>query len=302
MLDISLLGTSGMMPLPDRWLTSMLARYEGRMVLVDCGEGTQITLKLQGWGFKGIELICLTHYHADHISGLPGMLLAIGNSGRTEPITIMGPAGLKFVVNSLRVIAPELPFEINYIEIPNEQATYDMNGYNISTIPVEHMIQCVAYKIDIARKGKFDVEKANSLDIPQKFWSTLQDGNNVEYQNKLYTPNMVLGEPRKGLKVTYCTDTRPIKEIETFANNSDLFICEGMYGEDDKKEKAIKKKHMIFSEAAELAKNARVKELWLTHFSPSLIMPNDFLNVAKNIFANTIVGYDRITKNLHFES
>lgn len=117
MLDICLLGTGGMMPLPKRYLTSMMARYNGSSILIDCGEGTQIAMKEVGWSPKPIDVMLFTHYHADHISGLPGLLLGMGNAERSEPITMVGPRGLERVVNSLRVIAPELPFEINYIEL-----------------------------------------------------------------------------------------------------------------------------------------------------------------------------------------
>jgi len=303
MLDISLLGTSGMMPLPNRWLTSMVARYSGKMILVDCGEGTQITLKLQGWGFKAIELICFTHYHADHISGLPGILLAIGNSGRTKSVTLMGPVGLKKTVDGLRVITPDLPFEIQYIELPfNHIGEYSGDDYSVSALPVDHLIPCLAYRIDVPRKGKFDPVKAKLNNIPQKLWRELQNGETVEYENSIYTPDMALGEARKGLRITYCTDTRPTQNIEGFAKKSDLFICEGMYGEDDKKDKAIKNRHMLFSEAAMLANNAHVNELWLTHFSPSLTKPEEFLNNATDIFANTVIGYDRISKTLYFDN
>jgi len=303
MLDISLLGTSGMMPLPNRWLTSMVARYSGKMILVDCGEGTQITLKLQGWGFKAIELICFTHYHADHISGLPGILLAIGNSGRTKSVTLMGPVGLKKTVDGLRVITPDLPFEIQYIELPfNHIGEYSGDDYSVSALPVDHLIPCLAYRIDVPRKGKFDPVKAKLNNIPQKLWRELQNGETVEYENSIYTPDMALGEARKGLRITYCTDTRPTQNIEGFAKKSDLFICEGMYGEDDKKDKAIKNRHMLFSEAAMLANNAHVNQLWLTHFSPSLTKPEEFLNNATDIFANTVIGYDRISKTLYFDN
>ena len=114
MLDVCLLGTGGMMPLPYRWLTSLLVRYNGSSLLIDCGEGTQIAIKEKGWSFKPIDVICFTHYHGDHISGLPGLLLTMGNADRTEPLTLIGPKGLERVVNSLRVIAPELPFQIKY--------------------------------------------------------------------------------------------------------------------------------------------------------------------------------------------
>lgn len=301
MLDVSLLGTSGMMPLPDRWLSSMIARYNGKMILIDCGEGTQITLKLCGWGFKNIELICFTHYHADHISGLPGMLLAIGNSGRTEDINIIGPQGLKTIIKGLLVIAPELPFNINLIEFQSKgQMQYEADGYSILSTPADHLIPCLAYKLSIPRKGKFDVNKANKLKLPVKYWHKLQNGETLEYEGKVFTPDMVLGSDRKGLSITYCTDTRPTDSIINLAKDSDLFICEGMYGEEEKKNKAIENKHMLFSEAAQIAKAANVKELWLTHFSPSLTKPEEFLNVAKKIFPNTIVGYDRISKTFKF--
>ena len=117
MLDICLLGTGGMMPLPYRWLTALMARFNGTSILIDCGEGTQIAMKEKGWSPKPIDIMCFTHYHADHISGLPGMLLTMGNAEKTSPLFIIGPKGLARVVNALRVVAPELPFEINYLEI-----------------------------------------------------------------------------------------------------------------------------------------------------------------------------------------
>lgn len=302
MLDISLLGTSGMMPLPNRWLTSLALRYNGRMMLIDCGEGTQITLKLQGWGFKAIELICFTHYHADHISGLPGLLLAISNSGRTAPLKLMGPVGLRRVVEGLTVISPELTFELEYIELPfNKGLVYDMDGYVVTAEVAEHMVPCLSYRIDVPRKGKFDVERAKALNLPKEYWKILQNNQNIDYNGKNYTPDMVMGENRKGLRVTYCTDTRPTELIEKLAYKSDLFICEGMYGENEKIDKAIENKHMLFSEAAKLAKNSNSKELWLTHFSPSLIKPEEFLDNAKNIFENTYIGFDRMNKTLTFE-
>lgn len=131
MLDVCLLGTSGMMPLPGRWLTSLMLRYNGSSLLIDCGEGTQVAVKEKGWSFKPIDILCITHFHADHISGLPGLLLTMGNADRTEPLTIIGPKGLTKVVNALRVIAPELPFEIRCIELENPQEHFELSGYII---------------------------------------------------------------------------------------------------------------------------------------------------------------------------
>ena len=136
MLDICLLGTGGMMPLPGRWLTSLMTRYNGSNLLIDCGEGTQIAIKEKGWTVKPLDVICFTHYHADHISGLPGLLLAMGNAERTEPVTMVGPRGLERVVNGLRVIAAELPFEIKFIEITEAERVLELAGYRITAFRV----------------------------------------------------------------------------------------------------------------------------------------------------------------------
>ena len=160
MLDVCLLGTSGMLPLPGRWLTSLMTRYNGSSLMIDCGEGTQIAVKQKGWSFNPIDVICFTHYHADHISGLPGLLLTIGNSDRKKPLTLVGPKGLGKVVSSLRAIAPELPFELKLIELTNPQEHLSICGYEIDAFRVIHAVTCYGYSISIPRIGRFDVEKA----------------------------------------------------------------------------------------------------------------------------------------------
>lgn len=301
MLDVCLLGTGGMMPLPYRWLTSLMARYNGSSILIDCGEGTQIAIKEKGWSFKPIDVICFTHYHADHISGLPGLLLTMGNAERTEPLTLIGPKGLERVVSALRMIAPELPFEIKYLEINGTEQTFEMNGYRIRAFRVNHNVICYGYTLEIDRAGKFQVEQAKFHDIPMQLWSRLQKGEVIEQDGRVFTPDMVLGAPRKGIKLTYCTDTRPTKSIVDNAAGSDLFICEGMYGEPGKEAKAQEYKHMTFKEAARLAKDANVKELWLTHFSPSLVRPEEFMDGVRKIFPNAHAGKDRKSVELDFE-
>ncbi len=301
MLDICLLGSGGMMPLPYRLLTSLLARYNGQSILIDCGEGTQIALKKRGWSPKPIDIICFTHYHADHISGLPGMLLTMGNAERTEPLTIIGPKGLTRVVSALRVIAPELPFEVKCVEIESENQTFLFEGFRIEAFRVNHNILCYGYSIVIERGAKFMVEKAQTLPIERKYWAVLQRGENVIVDGIEYTPDMVLGDLRKGLKVTYCTDTRPTESIISAASESDLFVCEGMYGDPEKAIKALEHKHMTFQEAALLAKKAKVKQLWLTHFSPSLTKPEEYLVETRDIFPQTEVGKDGKTIELVFE-
>ena len=301
MLDICLVGTGGMMPLPRRWLTALMTRYNGSSLLIDCGEGTQVAIKEKGWSFKPIDVICFTHYHGDHISGLPGLLLTMGNADRKEPLTLIGPRGLERVVNALRVIAPELPFDIKFIEITQPEQVIELNGYRITAFKVNHNVVCYGYTLEILRQGKFSAERAKEQEIPLKFWNPLQKGQTIEAEGKIYTPDMVLGPERKGIKLTYTTDTRPTDSILKNAADSDLFICEGLYGEADKADKAKGYKHMTFREAAVLARNANVQEMWLTHYSPSLVRPDDYMDKVREIFPNAFPGKDGKSVELNFE-
>ena len=301
MLDVCLLGCGGMMLLPRRWLTALMTRYNGSSLMIDCGEGTQVAIKEKGWSFKPIDVICFTHYHGDHISGLPGLLLTMGNADRTEPLTLVGPRGLERVVSALRVIAPELPFEIKFIEITKPEEVLELNGYRITAFRVNHNVTCYGYTLEILRQGKFSPDSAREHEIPLKFWNPLQKFFNDTATTEIYTPDMVLGPPRKGIKLTYTTDTRPTESILRNAKDSDLFICEGMYGEDDKIEKAKGYKHMTFREAATLARDAEVGEMWLTHYSPSLVRPDDYMDTVREIFPKAWPGKDGKSVELNFE-
>ncbi|MBQ9460359.1 MAG: ribonuclease Z [Clostridia bacterium] len=299
MLNVTLTGTSGMMPLKNRWLSSCLLNTNGHSVLVDCGEGTQIAMKCAGLRFKPVDVICITHFHADHISGLPGFLLTLCSEGRTEPVTVIGPAGLARVVRALCTIAPNLTYELRCVEYNG--FAFRTDELKITPFPVRHGVPCLGYRFDMDRAGKFDPERAKQNNVPMKIWSTLQKKGAAEFEGRLYTPDMVMGPPRKGLRVTYTTDTRPTDSIAENAQGADLFICEGMFSDPEKLPRAVETKHMIFSEAAAIAKKAGVRRLWLTHYSPSLSEPEEGLSAATDIFPDAECGFDGKTIDLLFD-
>ncbi len=300
MLDLTLLGIGGGMPMPNRFLSASLISYKGRKILVDCGEGTQVSMRMCNSGFKSIDVICITHIHGDHIVGLPGLLGTIGNSGRENALTIIGPKGITEAVNGLRKIAAWLPYEIKIIENPREDIIVN-EDIVLSTLEVDHSAPCLGYSFYLKRKAKFDIEKAKKNNVPKILWSKLQNGKEIYFENRLYKPELVKGKERKGIKLTIITDSRPTKEMIDFIKESDFFICEGTYGLNEDLPKAIKNKHMTFKEAAILAKEGRVKKLLLTHFSTAIDNPTEYECNARKVFQNTIIGYDRFKVELNFE-
>src|SRR6185312_67377 len=208
MIDICMLGTCGMMPLPGRWLSCALMRYGSTLTLFDCGEGTQIPWKSLGWGFRQLGAICFTHMHADHVAGLPGVLFMVAHAGRTEPLDIYGPIGTTYVVEGLRRIAAELPFPIHLHELKSGECFSLPGGLQGSCIAASHGVPCLAYRVDLQRKPAFQVYKAQALGLPVQLWSRLQHGETLEYNGQTITPVQVLGEPRRGISFAFITDTR----------------------------------------------------------------------------------------------
>jgi ribonuclease Z len=298
-LDVALVGTGGMMPLPHRWLSSVLIRYGRHLVLFDCGEGTQISLRILGWGIKDIDLILISHLHGDHIAGLPGLLLTQGNSGRTAPLQVVGPPGLIDAVQRLRVIAPYLPFDVVCTELDTGDA-FALDDLRGTCAAGDHHIPCLAYRLDVPRRRQFDPGRARRLEVPLQYWKQLQSEESVSFDGRTVLPDEVLGEPRRGLSITLITDTRPTPALVRLAHDADLVVCEGTYGENDHQPRAVQRKHMTFAEAATLAKTAAARRLLLTHFSPALPEPEAFASSATEIFPETLVGHDHLTLSLTF--
>jgi ribonuclease Z len=253
-----------------------------------------------GWGFRRLSAICISHTHADHIAGLPGLLHTVANAGRTAELAIYGPRGLGDVVEGLRMIAPTLPFSVRVTELADGAAFTLPAGLRGRCVEGEHQLPVLAFRVDLPRHRAFLPERAQALGIPLHLWRTLQAGNQVAWERGQATPDQVLGPQRQGLAVSYVTDTRPLPAIVELVAGSDLLVCEGTYGSDDDLAKAIAHRHMTFREAATLAQDAGATRLWITHFSPALDDPAAFAGVAKAVFANTTVGFDGLTERLVF--
>lgn len=300
MIDIALLGTGGMMPLPRRWLSSLLVRVGGDVLLFDCGEGTQIAWRATGWSFRRLSVICISHTHSDHIAGLPGLLHTVANTGRTEPITIYGPVGLAHVVQGLRVIAPELPYPVEVRELESGDTFPLPDNLLGSCVAGEHALPVLAYRLDLFRQRRFLADRARALGIPTAQWRELQEGQSVSLDSRVIKADEVMGPPRPGISVAYVTDTRPTDVIAELIAGVTLLVCEGTYGDNDHADKALRNQHMTFREAATLARDAGAQRLWITHFSPGLDTPQAFSGNAQEVFPGAVIGHDGMTASLAF--
>ncbi len=297
MIDVCLLGPGGVYPLPERPLTALYVRHRSDALLIDCGEGTQTAIRRASLRFSTVEAILFTHFHADHVSGLPGLLLTFGIDGRTAPLHMYGPVGLAGTVNALRAIVPELPYELCFHELPEgETAHFCCAGLEITAFPADHGMPCFGYGMELKRAGRFDPVRAREKGIPQRLWRRLQNGESAEG----FTPEDVLGAPRRGLRLLYATDSRPVPAMAELGRDADLLVLEGMFGDPDKQARAEESHHMMMQEAAAVAAEVGAKELWLTHFSPANGTPEDYLPEVQSIFAQTVLGEGGLKKTLHF--
>jgi ribonuclease Z len=297
MIDVCLLGIGGMMPLPDRPLSAALVRVGGETTLFDAGEGTQVNWRLSGWPFRPTSTILLSHAHADHIAGLPGILFQIAHSGRTEPVTVYGSQWTTEVVSALLTIVGLLPYELRVVELEGGESIALPGGLTLRTLALRHRLSCLAYAIEVARRPEFDPERARLLGVPLEHWRRLQDGETVAG----IRPEQVLGPARRGLKLSLITDTRYFDGLAEFVANSDLLICESMYADDDDEDQARERGHMTIRQATSVAAKAGARALWLTHFSPRVENPGQHLSFARGLFANTEIGPPGRKTTLRFE-
>ena len=301
MIDALLLGTGGMSPLPDRWLSALLVRCRGELILFDCGEGTQIVWRCFGWGFRRLGAVCISHTHADHIAGLPGLLHSIANAGRVEPVSLFGPPGTAAVVAGLRTIAPWLPYELRVREVTSSE-TFSLPGGLSGRVEVgQHALPVLAYRLDLPRARRFSPERARAIGVPLDRWRRLQQGEPVRWSGGMAAPDDVLGPPRRGLSLGYVTDTRPVPAFPAFFHGVDLLVSEGTYGDSEDADKAAINTHMTFREAATLARESDARRLWLTHFSPGMADPEAFAAEATAIFPETMVGFSGLQTTLKFD-
>lgn len=300
MIDICFLGTCGMMPLPGRWLSCALVRNGSTLTLFDCGEGTQIPWKSLGWGFRQLGAICLSHMHADHVAGLPGVLFMVSHAGRTEPLDIYGPVGTSYVIEGLRRIAAELAFPVHIHELKGGEHFALPGGLQATCAPAAHGIPCLAYRADLPRRPEFQADKARALGLPVQLWSRLQRGETLNYNGEIIQPEQVLGPARRGISFAYITDTRPTRSLSELANDVDLLICESMYENTEDLPLARANAHMIAEESAGIAKAAGAHSLILTHFSPRVNDPSQAEKRARTVFPQTRAARDGMVVSLDF--
>ncbi len=308
MIDITLLGTSALVPLPDRALTAVALTCAGHTILFDCGEGTQAAARKAGVSLMKADLIALTHYHGDHIFGLPGLLQTMCCLNRTETLYITGPAGLKEELAPILKLAGWTSYEIVLLPFPEEGLRLESlakvwpTEAKLTAFPTEHRVPSQGYCFTLDRAGKFMPEKAKALGVPMNQWGLLQKGQSVQAGETVISPDQVLGEPRKGLKFVFTGDTAACPALTNAAADADLLVSEATYGENEQGALAVDHGHMNFAQAASIAAQAKVKRLWLAHYSQMIEAPAAYLPNAAAFFPDAVCGEDGMRLSLRFEN
>lgn len=300
-MQVVFLGTSGSIPTPERALPAIAVVRQGEIILFDCGEGTQRQMIKAGLSFHRKTKVFVTHMHGDHILGLPGILQTMSLLDRTMNLDIYGPTGIGAFVEAVKqTIQFALTFPVQIHEVKSAGVVCEEREYEVHAVWADHAIPDLAYGlIEKPRPGKFHPEKAKDLGVPEgPMWSKLQQGSKIRLQDgRVVGPEEVVGPPRRGRKIVYTGDTRPSKDLTKLAENADLLIHEATF-DDELRERADEDGHSTPSQAAEVAKNANVQWLILTHISARYRDSRLMLEHAKEIFPHTDVAEDLMKTDL----
>lgn len=303
-LRIIFLGTSGGMPSKKRSLPSIAIKYEGELIIFDCGEGTQRQMLIGKIGFKKDFKIFISHLHGDHILGIPGLLYTMNMLDRKYSIQIFGPKGIKDSIEKLMSASiGKIDFPIEIYEI-DEGNIIETKKYSIKAINGNHVIKSLAYCFEEKnRPGKMIIEKLRELGIPQgPLWGKLQRGESINFKGKIINPNEVTTPPRPGRKIVYSGDTRPCEKILNIAKNADVLIHDSSF-DDSLKNKAFEEGHSTSLEAANIAKEANVNKLFLFHISPRYEKDDSILlKEARKVFPNCEIAEDFLIYEVPYKS
>jgi ribonuclease Z len=291
-LDLVFFGTSGSVPTAQRAPSALLVRRGGERLLFDCGEGTQRQMLRSAVGLPELPEVFVSHFHADHYLGLPGMLKTFSLRGRELPLMIYGPPGLKELFGALRRVFGRLTYPLELVELqPGD--VLERREYHLVTFPVAHAVQSLGFALaEHARPGRFDVETADALGVPSgPERGLLQAGESITLDDgRVVTPDEVLGPPRPGRKIVLSGDTAPTGTVLEAARGAEVLVHEATFLEDER-ERAQETGHATAQEAAELAREAEVGLLALTHLS-NRYFGSDVAREARTIFPDTVVPKD----------
>lgn len=307
MTDICLLGSGATLPTPERGLSAAILRCEGRAILFDCGEGTQVALRREHFSPVRIDLIALSHYHGDHIFGLPGLLQTMSCMERQSPLYITGPQGLIDAMEPILHLAGVQCYDIVLLEDEDISLAKLHRawpaGARLTALPALHRVCAQGYKFALPRPPRFDPEKAKAMDVPVEHWKKLiaePDSFVILNGSKIFGREL-MGQPRRGISVIFSGDTMPCAAIKEAARDADLLIHDATYGDDSDEGQALTYGHSTFRQAAELAAEAGARRLWLTHFSQMLHCPEELLGNAW-AFPGAVCGRDGLCISLGFEN
>ena len=304
-MEAFVLGCGGMMPLPYRHLTSVLLRRDGDLFLFDGGEGTQVSLRRLNLKWKKINAIFVSHTHADHVTGLPGIMMLSAQVDRTEPLYIYGPPKIaEYIETSRKVLDMYINYPVVVKEITAPCLVHEGDGFYIRAFPLSHTKTCVGYALEeLDRPGEFNPDQALALGVPRgPLWGKLQHGQCVTLEDgKTVSPEQVMGASRSGRKFSFVTDTQYLPSIAKEVRGSDLLICEGMFA-DELADQAKEKKHMTARQAATIARDAQVRRMAMIHYSPRYTDRelDLLLQEAREVYPSAELTRDRMTFDIPY--